>query len=78
MHQKHTRMTLVGAAVLGLLGTTVESVGQTAIEEVVMYGIDADTYELLRYVFATDAYTRIGVVVDENGNVRCRILMQSI
>jgi hypothetical protein len=41
----------------------------TPVEEVVMYGIDADTYELLRYTFGDDVYTRIGVVIDENGNV---------
>jgi hypothetical protein len=41
----------------------------TTLEEVVMYGIDADTYELLRYTFDTDEYVRIGVVTDENGNV---------
>jgi len=41
----------------------------TEIEEVVMYGIDADTYELLRYTFDTDEYVRIGVVTDHNGKV---------
>jgi hypothetical protein len=41
----------------------------TQIDEVIMYGIDADTYELLRYNFATDEYVIIGVVTDQNGNV---------
>ncbi len=38
----------------------------TQIEEVVMYGIDADTHELLRYSFGTDEFLRIGVVTDSN------------
>jgi hypothetical protein len=41
----------------------------TTIEELVMYGVDADTYELLRYTFDTDEYVRIGQVIDENGDV---------
>ena len=41
----------------------------TVIDEVIMYGIDADTYELLRYNFDTDEFIRIGVVTDQNGNV---------
>jgi len=38
----------------------------TQIEEVIMYGVDADTHELLRYQFSTDAYIPIGVVKDQN------------
>ncbi|MHC4101081.1 MAG: hypothetical protein ACYSW1_09420 [Planctomycetota bacterium] len=41
----------------------------TPIEEVIMYGIDADTFELLRYSFSTDEYARFGVVKDQDGNV---------
>jgi hypothetical protein len=41
----------------------------TQIEEIIMYGIDADTHELLRYEFGTDTYTQIGVVKDQNKNV---------
>ena len=41
----------------------------TQIEEVIMYGIDAGTHELLRYEFSTDAYMPIGVVKDQNDNV---------
>lgn len=41
----------------------------TQIEELVMYAIDADTHELLRYTFDTDEFVRIGVVVDQDGNV---------
>ncbi|MHC5006700.1 MAG: hypothetical protein ACYTGF_04990 [Planctomycetota bacterium] len=41
----------------------------TQIEEIIMYGVDADTHELLRYEFSTDAYTPIGVVKDQNENV---------
>ncbi|MHC4421680.1 MAG: hypothetical protein ACYS1E_13920 [Planctomycetota bacterium] len=40
----------------------------TQIEEVIMYGVDADTHELLRYEFSTDAYIPIGVVKDQNDN----------
>ncbi len=41
----------------------------TEIEEVVMYGIDADTYELLRYTFGADQYISLGVVMDSNQDV---------
>ena len=41
----------------------------TDINMVIMYGIDADTYELLRYSFYDDEYVRIGVVTDQNDNV---------
>ena len=41
----------------------------TAIEEVVMYGIDADTNELLRYSFETDTFVAIGVVRTESDDV---------
>ncbi len=41
----------------------------TDIEEVIMYGVDADTYELLRYEFSTEAFTAIGIVKDQNDNV---------
>ena len=71
-----TRTLIFAAAVMQLLGprpafvrTAYAEVTTTAIEEVVMYGIDADTYELLRYTFANDEYVRIGVVTDQNGNV---------
>jgi hypothetical protein len=52
-----------------LLGSPV-AVGQpTPADELVMYGIDADTHELLRYAFDTNTFKRIGVVVDQNGFV---------
>ncbi len=38
----------------------------TQIEEVIMYGVDADSNELLRYDFNTDAYFSLGVVRDRN------------
>lgn len=34
-----------------------------------MYGIDADTYELLRYEFSSDSFLAIGIVKDQNDNV---------
>jgi hypothetical protein len=67
---------IFAAAVMQLLGprpafvqTAYAEPVVTALEEVVMYGIDADTYELLRYTFDTDEYVRIGQVADENGNI---------
>jgi hypothetical protein len=66
---------LAAASVMPLVGPrplfvrTAYAAEPTPIEEVVMYGIDADTYELLRYTFNTDEYVRIGKVVDESGNV---------
>ena len=56
-------------------GTALYAAGQgqppqlTPIDEVVVYAIDGDTYELLRYSFDTDAYLRVGVITDQNGNV---------
>jgi hypothetical protein len=64
----------VGLATLAV-GTVLLGAGEgdppqlTPIEEVVMYGIDADTFELLRYNFSTDEYVRIGVVKDEKDGV---------
>ncbi len=62
-------------AVLLPSGVAVHAAGEgdppqlTDINEVVMYGIDADTHELLRYDFGTDEYLRIGVLKDQNDNV---------
>jgi hypothetical protein len=74
--QMHARTVIIAAAVMQLLGprpafvrTAYAEVTTTAVEEVVMYGIDADTYELLRYTFDNDEYVRIGKVVDETGKV---------
>ena len=41
----------------------------TSIIEVVMYGVEDDTHELLRYSFRTNEYIVIGEILDENGNV---------
>ena len=41
----------------------------TPVTELIMYGIDADTHEFLRYSFETDTFLRIAVVVDQNGYV---------
>ena len=40
----------------------------TTVNELFMYGIDADTFELLRYEMATDTFASVGVVVDQNNN----------
>ncbi len=41
--------------------------GQTLIEEVFMYGVDADTNELLRYALKTDEFVSVGLVTDQFG-----------
>lgn len=71
-----TTTLICAAAVMQLLGprpafvrTAYAEVPATTIEELVMYGVDADTYELLRYNFETDEYVRIGQVIDESGDV---------
>ncbi len=63
-----TIMSLIGPRPL-FVKTAYAAPPVTPIEEVVMYAIDADTYELLRYAFDTDEFIRIGVVVDESGSV---------
>jgi hypothetical protein len=53
-------------------GTTpapARQVDPTPLDEIVMYTIDADTDELLRYRFDTDEITLVGVVQDGAGNV---------
>ena len=66
---------LAALAALMPSGTSVEAAGQgqppqlTPIDEVVVYAIDGDAYELVRYNFDTDVYVRVGVVTDQNGNV---------
>ena len=56
-----------GMAVAFAVCPAVSGAPATPLGEIVLYGIDADTHELLRYTFDTDTYTRIGVVVDQNG-----------
>ena len=41
----------------------------TTVNELFMYGIDADTFELLRYEMATDTFVSVGVVVDQNNYI---------
>ncbi len=41
----------------------------TQIDDVVMYAIENDSSELLRYTFVTDEFVTIGQVRDQNGNV---------
>jgi hypothetical protein len=62
------------AAVMQLLGprpdfvrTAYAEAPKTGIEEVVIYGIDGDTNELLRYTFDTDTFSVIGVVQTADG-----------
>ena len=65
----HVTPTRIAIAAAALFATAAFAAPRTGIEELVMYAIDADTYELLRYTFHNDEYTRIGVVTDENGKV---------
>ncbi len=65
---------LVGGAIMSMLGprpifvrTAYAGPTDTTLEEVVMYGIDADTNELLRYAFETDDFVRIGEIVSTAG-----------
>ena len=48
-------------------GRELQAADPTPLDEVVMYGIDGDTNELLRYAYATDEYTVIGVVTADDG-----------
>ncbi len=41
------------------------AVAQIDISDIIMYGIDGDTGRLLRYAFATDSFTEVGVLVNE-------------
>lgn len=69
------RPALAALAVLLPAESPVQAAGQgqpphlTPIGEVVVYAVDADSYELIRYNFDTDAYIRVGVITDQNGNV---------
>ncbi len=64
-----SRIAVSTTAALCLLGAGREVLAApaTPLGEIVLYGIDADTHELLRYTFDTDTFVRIGVVVDQNG-----------
>ena len=48
-------------------GRELQAADPTAMDEVVMYGIDGDTNELLRYTYDTDEYLVIGVVTTDDG-----------
>ncbi len=67
--QQPRRLGFAAAAIAALFTCAASAEPKTDITELVMYGIDADTYELLRYTFHDDNYTRIGKVTDENDNV---------
>jgi hypothetical protein len=67
---------LIGLPLLILGETSLNGAGAgdeqdpTTIVEIVMYGVDEDTDELLRYSFRNDEYIVIGEIRDqENGNV---------
>jgi hypothetical protein len=55
--------------VVAFLAIAIPARAQTTdLDDLVMYAIDADTHELIRYEFNSDSYVRIGVVVDQHGN----------
>lgn len=68
---RYTRLTTC-LLTAGALAGAVRAAGspeETAINEVAAYTIDSDTYELLRYSFATDDFTAVGVVETASGDV---------
>jgi hypothetical protein len=56
------RYGILMAAVLAIPAGQAVHAQPTEIEEIVLYGIDADTDQLLRYTFDTDEFIVIGVV----------------
>jgi hypothetical protein len=53
----------------GLVNAAGDDTEPTSIAEVVMYGVDDDRHELLRYSFRTNEYIVIGECRDESGNI---------
>ena len=67
---KYTRLTICALTIGGFLGVgQAADPSETFIEEVATYSIDADTYELVRYSFATNEFTVVGVVETASGDV---------
>ncbi len=58
---------IVSASLAALMAAP--TVAQTTVDDLVMYGIDGDTFDLIRYNFATDDHTVLGVVQDTKGKV---------
>lgn len=67
LHRPTLLTGLAGAAVITACSHAAEPT--TSITEMVLYGVDADTHELLRYTFNDDKFDRIGLIVDQNGFV---------
>ena len=72
----HSRTVWRAAWALALLGsqplfvqTAHAQAPSTDMKDVFMYGIDADTFELLRYNLSTDVFVSVGVVRDGSGNL---------
>jgi hypothetical protein len=65
----NARTMWLGLAAVSVLSGTAGVSGQTPISEVVMYGIDADTWALVRYAFETDTFVSVGIVKDQNGAI---------
>ena len=76
MHPRHMAWLGLGAAgATSLIVISVAVVADeegpptTPVEEVVMYGVDDDTDQLLRYAFSAQEYLVIGQVRDQDGNL---------
>ena len=68
MAARMNALTVAGLASIATF-TSSQTHAQTAmpIDDVIMYGIDADTNELLRYQFADDTYEVVGTVRADDG-----------
>ena len=71
--------TWIGLVVVSLAfsgGRELQAADPTPMDEVVMYGIDGDTNELLRYTYDTDEYVVIGVITTDDGRTveKCEAL----
>ena len=67
--QTHTAKVAAAAIAATLALNPVAQGGPaTPVKELVLYGIDADSHELVRYAFETDTYSVIDEVVDQNGH----------
>src|SRR5262245_9500133 len=63
---QHATLSVIGLGAALILGQPAR--GQTTpMQDLVMYGIDADTFELMRYQFSDDTFTRLGRVRDQDG-----------
>ncbi len=60
---------MIAAVALAISPDAQGAESATPVGQLVVYGIDADTHEFLRYSFKDDTFNVIGTVVDQNGFV---------